>query len=130
MRTAKTVANHGKYRDWLFRNFVDNTPYDVLVATLIDPLMPGHLRHPPGNANGKDCRQPRQVPRLALPQFRRQHALRRPGGYADQSAHARAPAPSAGQCERQRLSPTTASTATGSSAISTTTRPTTTWWLR
>jgi hypothetical protein len=50
------IANHGKYRNWIFQNFVDNTPYDVMVATLIDPLMPGHLRHPPGNANGKVLR--------------------------------------------------------------------------
>jgi hypothetical protein len=36
------IPTHGNYRQWLLDSFADNKPYDVLVAELIDPSMPGH----------------------------------------------------------------------------------------
>lgn len=35
------IITHGDYRDWLLAAFEQNRPYDVLVAELIDPTMPG-----------------------------------------------------------------------------------------
>ncbi len=46
------IPNHGNYRDWIFKNFASNRPYDIMVAELIDPTMPGHPRFDNGNANG------------------------------------------------------------------------------
>jgi len=47
------IPNHGNHRDWLFRSFVANKPFDVMVAELIDPTMPGHPKFRDGLANGK-----------------------------------------------------------------------------
>lgn len=35
------ILTRGNYRDWLLRSFENNRPYDVMVAELIDPTMPG-----------------------------------------------------------------------------------------
>ncbi|MEO8129478.1 MAG: DUF1549 domain-containing protein, partial [Bryobacteraceae bacterium] len=47
------IPNHGNHRDWLFRSFAANKPFDVMVAELIDPTMPGHPKFRDGMANGK-----------------------------------------------------------------------------
>lgn len=39
------ILTRGNYRDWLLASFQGNRPYDVMVAELIDPTMPG--RRPP-----------------------------------------------------------------------------------
>ncbi|MEX0677054.1 MAG: DUF1553 domain-containing protein [Pirellulales bacterium] len=39
------ILTRGNYRDWLLASFQHNRPYDVMVAELIDPTMPG--RRPP-----------------------------------------------------------------------------------
>ena len=36
------VPTHGNYREWIYQNFLENEPYDVMVAELIDPTMAGH----------------------------------------------------------------------------------------
>ncbi len=36
------IPTNGDFRDWISRNFRDNRPYDVMVAELLDPAMPGH----------------------------------------------------------------------------------------
>lgn len=51
--TQGGVASHGNYRDWIYKNFRDNTPYDVMVASLIDPGMPGHQADVMADVNGK-----------------------------------------------------------------------------
>ena len=35
------ILTRGNYRDWLLASFEANRPYDVMVAELIDPTMPG-----------------------------------------------------------------------------------------
>ena len=35
------IPTHGNYRQWLLDSFADNKPYDVMVAELLDPSMPG-----------------------------------------------------------------------------------------
>ena len=47
------IATHGNYRNWIYQSFVENKPYDVMVAELIDPLMPGYQKPTIGQANGK-----------------------------------------------------------------------------
>ncbi len=36
------IPTHGNYRQWLLDSFAENKPYDVMVAELLDPTMPGH----------------------------------------------------------------------------------------
>ena len=36
------IPTNGDFREWITRNFRDNRPYDLLVAELLDPAMPGH----------------------------------------------------------------------------------------
>ena len=38
------IPTRGNYRDWLLASYEHNRPYDVLVAELIDPTMPGRRR--------------------------------------------------------------------------------------
>ena len=38
------IPTRGNYRDWLLDSFEQNRPYDVMVAELIDPAMPGRHR--------------------------------------------------------------------------------------
>ena len=39
--TQGGIPTHGNYRDWIMQAFVQNRPYDLFVAELIDPTMPG-----------------------------------------------------------------------------------------
>ena len=36
------IPTRGNYRQWLLDSFTANMPYDVMLAELIDPTMPGH----------------------------------------------------------------------------------------
>jgi hypothetical protein len=36
------IPTRGNYRQWLLDSFAANRPYDVMLAELIDPTMPGH----------------------------------------------------------------------------------------
>ncbi len=47
------IATHGNYRNWIYQSFLENKPYDVMVAELIDPLMPGYQKPIISQANGK-----------------------------------------------------------------------------
>ena len=47
------IGTHGNYRQWLYESFVENKPYDVMVAELLDPLMPGYQKPTITQANGK-----------------------------------------------------------------------------
>lgn len=38
------IPTRGNYRDWLLHSFEKNRPYDVMVAELLDPTMPGRKR--------------------------------------------------------------------------------------
>jgi hypothetical protein len=35
------ILTRGNYRDWIVQSFQNNRPYDVMVAELLDPTMPG-----------------------------------------------------------------------------------------
>ncbi|MGH9631486.1 MAG: PSD1 and planctomycete cytochrome C domain-containing protein [Bryobacteraceae bacterium] len=47
------IANRGALSDWIFKSFAENRPYDIMVAELIDPKMPGYQESKQLNANGK-----------------------------------------------------------------------------
>jgi hypothetical protein len=47
------IGTHGNYRNWIYRSFDEDKPYDVMVAELLDPLMPGYQKPNVGEANGK-----------------------------------------------------------------------------
>jgi len=47
------VATHGNYTDFIYQSFRENKPYDLMVAELLDPTMPGHQKSSTANANGK-----------------------------------------------------------------------------
>lgn len=36
------VITRGDYQSWIFESLRENTPYDLMVAELIDPALPGH----------------------------------------------------------------------------------------
>ncbi len=38
------IATHGNLRNWIRQSFLENKPYDVMVAELLDPLMPGYQK--------------------------------------------------------------------------------------
>jgi len=46
------IVRHGDYQKWIYQNFVTNKPYDVMVAELIDPTMPGFRKTKPEKQNG------------------------------------------------------------------------------
>jgi hypothetical protein len=50
------VPNRGSYRDWIFKSFKSNKPFDVFAAELIDPTMPGRKPPETADANGKVTR--------------------------------------------------------------------------
>lgn len=50
------VPTRGNYRTWINDAFRANKPFDVMVAELIDPSMPGHQDSVGANANGKVTR--------------------------------------------------------------------------
>ncbi len=47
------IPTRGNYRKWIYESFVQNKPYDIMVAELIDPLMPGYQKPVISEANGK-----------------------------------------------------------------------------
>jgi len=47
------VATHGNYTDFIYKSFLENKPYDLFVAELLDPTLPGHKKSSTANANGK-----------------------------------------------------------------------------
>jgi len=44
VQTQGGILTRGNYRDWLLASFAKNRPYDVMVAELLDPTMPGRKR--------------------------------------------------------------------------------------
>jgi mono/diheme cytochrome c family protein len=50
------IPTRGNYRPWIYDHFRRNTPYDVFVASLVDPLMPAHKKTVEADANGKKLR--------------------------------------------------------------------------
>ncbi len=52
-RVQGGIPTRGNYRDWIFKSFARNRPFDVMVAELIDPSMPGHKQAGQINANGR-----------------------------------------------------------------------------
>ncbi len=51
--TVGGVATHGNYTDFIYQSFLENKPYDLMVAELLDPTLPGHKKSSTANANGK-----------------------------------------------------------------------------
>jgi mono/diheme cytochrome c family protein len=47
------IASRGNHRDWIYQSFVDNKPFDLMVAELIDPTLPGYRKPIISEANGK-----------------------------------------------------------------------------
>jgi mono/diheme cytochrome c family protein len=47
------IASRGNHRDWIYKSFVDNKPFDLFVAELIDPTLPGYRKPIISEANGK-----------------------------------------------------------------------------
>ncbi len=47
------IGSRGNHRDWIFRSFAHNKPFDLMVAELIDPTLPGYRKPEVGDANGK-----------------------------------------------------------------------------
>jgi hypothetical protein len=47
------VATHGDYSNFIFDSFARNKPYDLLVAELLDPTVPGHQQASVAVNNGK-----------------------------------------------------------------------------
>ena len=46
-------GTHGDYSDFIYESFRANKPFDLMVAELLDPAMPGHKKSTLANANGK-----------------------------------------------------------------------------
>jgi len=47
------ILTRGNYREWLLDSFIRNRPFDVMVAELIDPTMPGRKRAESDDVLGK-----------------------------------------------------------------------------
>jgi mono/diheme cytochrome c family protein len=47
------IASRGNHRDWIYKSFLDNKPFDLFVAELIDPTLPGYRKPIISEANGK-----------------------------------------------------------------------------
>jgi hypothetical protein len=47
------IASRGNHRDWIFKSFAENKPFDLMVAELIDPTLPGYRKPIISEANGK-----------------------------------------------------------------------------
>ena len=47
------IGSRGNHREWIFQSFVHNRPFDLMVAELIDPTLPGYRKPDVGEANGK-----------------------------------------------------------------------------
>jgi hypothetical protein len=51
--TVGGVATHGNYTEFIYQSFLENKPYDLMVAELLDPTVPGHQKSSAASANGK-----------------------------------------------------------------------------
>ncbi len=51
--TVGGIGSRGNHRDWIFKSFADNKPFDLMVAELIDPTLPGYRKPVITQANGK-----------------------------------------------------------------------------
>ena len=47
------IGSRGNHRAWILESFAHNKPFDLMVAELIDPTLPGYQKPEIGNANGK-----------------------------------------------------------------------------
>ena len=47
------IASRGNHRDWIFASFATNKPFDLFVAELIDPTLPGYRKPIISEANSK-----------------------------------------------------------------------------
>jgi mono/diheme cytochrome c family protein len=47
------IGSRGNHREWIYQSFVHNKPFDLMVAELIDPTLPGYRKPEIGDANGK-----------------------------------------------------------------------------
>ena len=47
------IGSRGNHRHWIYQSFVHNKPFDLMVAELIDPTLPGYRKPEIGEANGK-----------------------------------------------------------------------------
>ena len=47
------IPTRGNFSAWIFRKFFTNTPYDLMVAELIDPALPDYVQPAPLESNGK-----------------------------------------------------------------------------
>jgi mono/diheme cytochrome c family protein len=47
------IGSRGNHREWVYQSFVHNKPFDLMVAELIDPMLPGYRKPEIGDANGK-----------------------------------------------------------------------------
>jgi hypothetical protein len=47
------IGSRGNPRDWIFESFVQDKPFDLMVAELIDPTLPGYRKPDVGEANGQ-----------------------------------------------------------------------------
>src|SRR5436309_1595630 len=47
------IASRGNHRDWISKSFAENKPFDLMVAELIDPTLPGYRKPIISEANGK-----------------------------------------------------------------------------
>jgi hypothetical protein len=50
---AGGVATHGNYSQFIYESFLENKPYDLMVAELLDPTLPGHKKSSTAIDNGK-----------------------------------------------------------------------------
>lgn len=50
------MATHGNYAGFIHQAFVENRPYDVFVAQLLDPALPGYKKPEQGGVNGGTVR--------------------------------------------------------------------------
>ncbi|HEX3717428.1 MAG TPA: PSD1 and planctomycete cytochrome C domain-containing protein [Verrucomicrobiae bacterium] len=51
--TMGGVGTHGDYTDFIYKSFLANKPYDLMVAEILDPMAPGYEKSKLANANGK-----------------------------------------------------------------------------
>ncbi len=47
------IGSRGNHRDWIFKSFARNKPFDLMAGELIDPTLPGYRKPEIGEANGK-----------------------------------------------------------------------------
>ena len=47
------IGSRGNHREWIYQSFRNNKPFDLMVAELMDPTLPGYRKPEVGEANGK-----------------------------------------------------------------------------